>query len=111
MEMIGRWADQFDTTLSLHLLPNNLRTVQMGWTTFQWLAGVENNVPGRRLVTDQCFTNVLYVENESACVEAERPAHTQTRTHLRTVDAQATTYAEGAVRYYQRSDHLLRSTS
>lgn len=43
----------------------------MGWTTVEWFTGDENYVPGRQLVTAQCFTNALYVENENRAGVAE----------------------------------------
>lgn len=48
---------------------------KMGWTTSEWFTEYENCVPGRQLVTAQCFTNALYVENENGDGEAEYQVH------------------------------------
>lgn len=45
---------------------------------------LKKNLPGRRLVTAQCFTNALYVENENGLgtLNIQFGWHTQTWTHL-----------------------------
>lgn len=60
---------------------------KMGWTIAEWFAGDGNYVPGRQLVTAQCFTNALRVERtdwgevqyqvQAALTELNTPTHNQ----------------------------------